>query len=216
MLKMTSNESFANWLKKQPFNGVYRYYTPCDCLIAQYFKSLGFPENDVSVGAQDYKIKRGPYDYSDRSNLPIGWDNIARADTPYGSVLYEPLTYGDAQHVMFKQWPMFAPKDYTESELYRERETVLLERQQRAISERGGIADPGIYIISIDEYVPNELLPEAGYSFTDLFRAAQRAGRRARELEAGTELHRRTATEVRQEAVEREIHRTIEEILENA
>lgn len=193
MLKMTSNESFANWLKKKNPIGVYRYYTPCDCLIAQYFKSLGFHEDDVSVGAQDYKIKRGPYDYSDRSNLPIGWDNIARADTPYGSVLYEPLTYGDAQHVMFKQWPMFAPKDYTESALYRERETVLLERQQRAISERDGMdarAGSGIYLISIDEYVPNELLPEAGYSFTDLFRAARAAGRRARELEAGTELHR--------------------------
>ena len=72
-LPIVNDQSFKNWLRKQPPDKKYAYADNRNCCICQYFKSYGFTE--VSVSSTLY--------FPEGTNhgakaLPEGWDYIAR------------------------------------------------------------------------------------------------------------------------------------------
>lgn len=83
-------DTLIGWLEKKDPVGRYRYSSPSNCLLAQYFTDMFGLSVDVS---RHYVIRDGIISrYSQFfDELPSGWDKIAR-----GSDVWPVLTFGAA------------------------------------------------------------------------------------------------------------------------
>jgi hypothetical protein len=111
-----SLDSLIDWLTMKPRLGRYAYTSSADCLLAQYFTSMGL--EDVLVGPRDYSFK--DFKVADktftRANLPKGWDTIARLGILFGGTFGSALFRARCVRVWRSiSWPMRKPQGRLEA-----------------------------------------------------------------------------------------------------
>jgi len=83
-LPMVNNQSFINWLRKQPPEKKYAYSDNRNCVICKFFQSYGF--YDVYVDGDTYRLDGT---WASAKRLPEGWNHVALLDEKTFGAAYE-------------------------------------------------------------------------------------------------------------------------------